>query len=88
MSITQDKRVSLDSELERLRSRIDAIDSEIIRLLEERLKICREIGLIKKSIGLKVSDKAREEAVLKRAGVFQEVFRAVIELCKSVQASG
>jgi chorismate mutase len=78
-------RAGLVAELERLRGMIDAVDSEIIRLLGERLRICREIGAVKKAMGAGVLDEAREEAVLRRAGVFQAVFQVVVELCKSVQ---
>ena len=78
-------RVRLASELERLRRMIDDVDSEIIRLLAERIRICREIGAVKKAMGVRVFSESREETVLRRAGIFQPVFRVVIELCKSVQ---
>ena len=51
-----------------LRAEIDRIDSELIRLYRERMETVRQIGLYKQEHHLSVTDPAREEAVLKRAG--------------------
>ena len=34
--------------MEELRQQLDAIDTEILRLMEQRMDICRQIGAIKK----------------------------------------
>ena len=52
------------ADLESWRDRIDALDREILHLMNERLRCAHEIGRIKKTIGLPVYVPAREEAVL------------------------
>ncbi|ASJ17567.1 chorismate mutase [Pyrococcus kukulkanii] len=68
-----------------LREQIDEIDREIIALLERRLEIARQIGEIKKSLGLPIEDKSREEEVLRRAGKFRPIFEKILEVSKDVQ---
>lgn len=46
------------------RDRIDALDREILRLMNERLACAHEIGRIKRIIGMPVYVPAREEEVL------------------------
>ena len=49
-----------------LREEIDSIDSEIITLLESRLKLTNEVGKIKEKINKTFQDIKREEAILAR----------------------
>lgn len=53
--------------LEELRKKIDQIDTELVRLIAERLRIAREIGGEKRSRGKPVEDTTREERVLESA---------------------
>jgi len=46
------------------RQRIDSIDSEILKLLEERFEICKKIGEFKKENELPVEDVEREKQVI------------------------
>ena len=71
--------------LHELRTEIDGIDRQIIELLEERAKLTREIGKIKRELNLPVKDEKREEEVLKRAGRFREVFKKIVEVCRNEQ---
>jgi len=71
--------------LHELRKRIDEIDEQIIRLLEERVRIAKEIGAIKRELNLPIRDEEREEEVLKKAGKFREVFEKIVEVCRDVQ---
>lgn len=71
--------------LEELRKRIDCIDRAIIKLLEERIKVCRDIAKCKLKLGLPIEDPQREDIVLKRAGIYEDVFKEIIKLCKKVQ---
>lgn len=48
------------------RERIDACDAEIVRLINERLKICLEVGKYKSARGIAVKDAAREREVIAR----------------------
>lgn len=51
--------------LEENRIKIDAIDTDIIRLLNERADIVHEIGVIKKANGLEIYAPEREEKLLR-----------------------
>ena len=52
--------------LEPLREKIDAIDTELIRLLNERADIVHEVGVVKKREGLEIYAPEREEMLLKK----------------------
>ena len=49
-----------------LREEIDTIDSELITLLESRLKLTNEVGKIKEKINKTFQDIKREEDILAR----------------------
>ena len=51
--------------LEELRIKIDAVDTSIIHLLNERADIVHEIGVIKKREGLEIYAPEREEKLLR-----------------------
>jgi chorismate mutase/prephenate dehydratase len=79
-----------------LRERIDAIDKEIVTLLNERAQIALEIGRVKELTGRStVRDASREAEVLERvtsasAGLFPEpelvaLYRKLIAATRRVQ---
>jgi chorismate mutase/prephenate dehydratase len=79
-----------------LRERIDAIDHEIVALLNERAQIALEIGRVKEQTGRRtVRDSQREAEVLERvtsasAGLFPEpelvaLYRKLIAATRRVQ---
>lgn len=47
------------------RKNIDVIDSKIVGLISQRLKIAKKIGKYKKSKGLKIPDRKREREVIR-----------------------
>lgn len=49
-----------------LRGQLDEIDERLVRQLEERFQVTREIGRLKASVGLPPVDVAREERILAR----------------------
>ena len=53
-------------EINFLREKIDALDSDIVRLLKERMAVSAEVAEYKRANGLPVLDKAREEALLEK----------------------
>ena len=55
-----------EKKLNFLREEIDTIDSEIITLLESRLKLTNEVGKIKEKINKTFQDTKREEDILAR----------------------
>jgi chorismate mutase/prephenate dehydratase len=83
-------------ELDDLRVRIDAVDEEIVRLLDERARLARRIGEIKLAKGLEAYAPARERKVLDRVsslsgGEFPRsglhaVFREIISCSISLEA--
>ncbi|AKJ64274.1 prephenate dehydratase [Kiritimatiella glycovorans] len=52
--------------LDQWRGKIDAIDAELVRLLNERTRIALEIGKLKKEAGAEIYVPSRERAVLQR----------------------
>ena len=50
-----------------LRDRIDALDEQIVRLLNDRAQCALELGTLKESAGLEIYQPARESAVLEHA---------------------
>lgn len=83
-------------ELDDLRVRIDAVDEEIVRLLDERARLARRIGEIKLAKGMEAYAPARERKVLDRVsslsrGEFPRagldaVFREIISCSISLEA--
>src|SRR4028118_1178906 len=82
--------------MEGLRDGIDAVDEEIVRLLDERARLARRIGEIKLAEGLEAYVPARERKVLDRVsslsrGDFpkrglEAVFREIISSSISLEA--
>lgn len=50
------------ADLQELRKTIDTIDTEMVRLFEERMEICKQVAEYKIETGKKVFDKEREDA--------------------------
>ena len=50
-----------------IRDQIEALDAELVRLMEERRTLVIEVGGIKRELGLPVMDPTREAAVVRRA---------------------
>jgi len=76
------------------RERIDSIDAELIRLLDERMRVAEEIAEIKKAEGLPVEDRIRELEKLERvtdgsapdmAGYNKMLWSSIMELSKDHQ---
>lgn len=49
------------------RAEIDAIDSELIRLLNMRARLAIKVGELKRDAGLSICDREREHEVIERA---------------------
>ena len=84
-------------EMNALRDGIDAVDAEIVRLLNERARLARRIGEIKRSGGLEAYAPARERRVMDRVASLSEgdfpnrgleaVYREIISSSISLEAS-
>lgn len=68
-------------DLEKIRQEIDAIDSELVRLLEQRLHLVTSVSDFKKQTGKPTLDIKREEAVLEKveAQVTHKAFAPYIQ---------
>ena len=83
-------------ELGHLRKKIDEVDEQILRLLNERVRICKSIGQAKGKLGIPVRDPVREKEVYGRVreravalGLdslqVEAVFREIVNMCSAVQ---
>ena len=52
--------------LEECRNAIDAIDAEILTLLNQRARIARAIGAIKLKAGMPIADREREAEIIRK----------------------
>lgn len=79
--------------LEEYRRRVDEIDKEMLRLIEERVNIAKKIGREKKKLGKDISDPKREKQVLDNItestdlerDFVRDLFRRIIKYCKNEQ---
>ncbi len=77
-------------QIEKLRNRIDGIDRKILKLIEKRADLAKNIGRIKKRNGLKISDSEREREVIENVlsssnidkDFLKKLFRLIIKYCK------
>lgn len=82
--------------LARLRTRIDALDAKLVKILDERARAARCIGKIKQKRQQNTYDPEREQAVLKRitrlgrgdfpAVAIRNVYREVLSACRALQS--
>lgn len=56
----------MDNRIEELRNRVDEVDRELIRILNERARVVQEIVAIKAEAGKPLFDPRREEQILRR----------------------
>jgi chorismate mutase len=85
-------------ELEALRAEIGRVDEAIVFLIDERLRLARRVGELKRTVGLRVLDPNREAAVVRNAGAMarerglddeavRDVFWRLIEMARAAQGS-
>jgi len=84
-----------EEKLRLLRKKIEAVDGQILQLLNERAEIVLEVGKVKSEVGMESYDPRREEEILGRLllrnpGPFpvegvSPVFREIISACRSLE---
>jgi chorismate mutase/prephenate dehydratase len=67
LALFAQQSTDLAQALQPSRQRINAIDDQIVKLLNERAQAVREVGLIKKQFHAAVSAPGREQQVVRRA---------------------
>lgn len=81
--------------LEELRAQLDNVDDQIVKLYEERMRICQEVGEYKVRTGAKVFDQQREKEKLSdvagkattefnKKGI-QEVYQQLMSMSRKLQ---
>jgi chorismate mutase/prephenate dehydratase len=85
----------LSQKLTKERRKIDLVDQELLSLLNQRLRIARKIGKLKKGMGKKIHDPGREKKVLERLkgrnkGPLKEedlekIFKIIMKVCRKSQ---
>ena len=80
--------------IEDLRKDIDALDNEIIKLLDKRFDCSKKIGDEKKASNIKVLDSSREQAILDKVAALssdehkeyiQEIYKKIMEQSREYQ---
>jgi 3-deoxy-7-phosphoheptulonate synthase/chorismate mutase len=62
----------MQEKVQELRERVDAVDRELIRALNERARVVQEIATLKAEAGVPIFDPKREEEILQRAVEYNE----------------
>lgn len=85
----------MTQDLEALRSEIDLLDREIVRLLNRRARLGLEAGEAKRGLGRPIADSEREREVLVRVAMANEgplpqdallaLYRGLIETIKRLE---
>ncbi|HUL37560.1 MAG TPA: chorismate mutase [Thermodesulfobacteriota bacterium] len=85
----------LSQKLKKKRKEIDLIDQKLSTLLNQRLRMARKIGKIKKEMGKKIYDPKRENEVLEKLerrnkGPLKEedlekIFKTIMRVCRKSQ---
>jgi chorismate mutase len=85
-------------ELLAVRAEIERVDEAIVFLIDERMRLARRVGTLKRNAGLRLLDTSREATVVDRAGAMardrgldpdavRDVFWRLIEMAREAQAS-
>jgi len=80
-------------DLSELRKKIDQVDVKIVKLLENRFNLVKEIRKIKKYGGLPLEDKKREKEIIERLTssgnldqrLVEEIYQAIFKYAKNAQ---
>ena len=83
--------------LKDLRKKIDQIDSQLVGLIAQRVKIAEAIGKEKKELGRQIEDREREETILdnvrdiaRKEGIskrdIESIYRQIVTTSRSLQA--
>ncbi len=85
----------MDEQLKPLRESIDAVDRELVRLLNERARLAQQVGHLKQSSNAPVYRPEREAEVLRKVaalnagpladGAICGVYREIISACRALE---
>ena len=66
------EEAALQEKVQELRERVDEVDKDLVRALNERARVVKEIMAMKAEAGAPVYDPKREEEILQRAMEYNE----------------
>jgi len=82
-------------ELKEKRRSIDLLDQKLLKLINQRVRVALQIGRIKKRIGKRTYDPAREKEVLEKLKLRNRgpvkkqdlirIFRTIMKVCRQAQ---
>lgn len=82
-------------ELDELRSGIDAVDQQILKLLHERVRLVMQVGEYKRERRIQVYDPGRERTLMERlckaaeppldADTVRRIFERIIDECRRIE---
>ncbi len=97
LSLFAQPSTDLTQALNSSRQRIDSIDGQIVKLLNERAQVVRDVGLIKKQYHAPASAPGREEQVLRRAAgqaqapmspsAIEAIYKVILHEMSSMEAA-
>ncbi len=83
--------------IKKLRNEIDKIDSDILRLINQRATFAKRIGEIKRGLGLPIFVPSREKEILQKivgrnsgpldSDSVKQIFQNIITACRNIQQS-
>jgi len=81
--------------LKKKRRKLDLLDQKLLTLLNRRFRITREVGKIKKEIGMKIYDAQREKEILEglerknkgplKKGDLKKIFATIMRVSRKSQ---
>ena len=81
--------------LKRKRRKLDLLDQKLLTLLNRRFRITREVGKIKREIGMKIYDAQREKEILEglerknkgplKKGDLKKIFATIMQASRKSQ---
>lgn len=84
-----------NQDLDRLRWEIDALDDQLLTLIQKRIRLARKIGRLKRAGGYDIADSRREASILKRLDEqikpglspdqVRTLYAVIFQLCRDVQ---
>jgi chorismate mutase / prephenate dehydratase len=90
--------MSASNDIAKYRTQIDAIDVELLQLINRRAEIAQVIGNQKAAAGAAIYDPKREGQIIERmtvlnpgplsVGAVQEIMSTIMGACREIQARG
>lgn len=85
----------MTDQLQELREQIQAIDADLVRIMQKRIEIVLKIGLYKEKYGIAVRDQSREEQVIEHvlslphepmdSLALKNLFKYIMKICRDSQ---